>query len=381
MKWHRALVRVSLLAPLVALASCGGGGGSMASTSPPGGGGTCSGAPFTTSCQAATQTVANDAMCSAANISTPFYWEIGDANGPIVSGQSLGTSVTSTTPLLIASASKWIYAAYVVQVRGGPANLDPVNDVPFLNFTSGYTYLGNYPPSNPACLSKTATVNDCLAGLPSSPDPSTQGLFDYDSDHMEWHAGTVMSLGADGLQLLATDIQTGLAGATANFPNLNFQYWNVLLSGGVTTTADDYAAFLREILSHNLLIYSALGADAVCTWPASASVPSNVKQCQTYSVANSSATPIYTASTNAGHPEYWHYSLGHWIEDDPNVGDGAFSSPGALGFYPWIDSSVHYYGLIARQDNNARTSGVFAGYTSAECGRLVRKAWMTGVAQ
>ena len=28
--------------------------------------------------------------------------------------------------------------------------------------------------------------------------------------------------------------------------------------------------------------------------------------------------------------ESWHYSLGHWVEDDPPLGDGAFSSPGRL---------------------------------------------------
>ena len=38
------------------------------------------------------------------------------------------------------------------------------------------------------------------------------------------------------------------------------------------------------------------------------------------------------------------------MEDDPAVhGDGAFSSPGAFGFYPWIDSSKSYYGIISRQ--------------------------------
>ncbi len=58
------------------------------------------------------------------------------------------------------------------------------------------------------------------------------------------------------------------------------------------------------------------------------------------------------------------------------VGDGAFSSAGAFGFYPWIDSGKTYYGVVARQ--------VFAqnaGYDSARCGRLIRKAWITGAVQ
>ena len=44
----------------------------------------------------------------------------------------------------------------------------------------------------------------------------------------------------------------------------------------------------------------------------------------------------------------WHYSISHWIEDDPATGDGAFSSPGAFGFYPWIEANKQYYGVISR---------------------------------
>jgi hypothetical protein len=90
------------------------------------------------------------------------------------------------------------------------------------------------------------------------------------------------------------------------------------------------------------------------------------------------ASPITSASNEA---EAWHYSLGHWIEDDPLVGDGSFSSPGALGFYPWIDSNSTYYGLLVREDDTAETSGAYEGYQSAVCGRLIRRAWMSGVEQ
>jgi hypothetical protein len=88
-------------------------------------------------------------------------------------------------------------------------------------------------------------------------------------------------------------------------------------------------------------------------------------------------SPIANASSGA---ESWHYSIGHWIEDDPVVGDGAFSSPGALGWYPWIDKSQKYYGLMARENLNT-AAGNFEGYQSAVCGRLMRNAWETGVEQ
>ena len=59
------------------------------------------------------------------------------------------------------------------------------------------------------------------------------------------------------------------------------------------------------------------------------------------------------------------------------MGDGAFSSAGAFGFYPWIDTSKRYYGIVARQDFFSARAGVDSAY----CGRVIRKAWVTGTAQ
>jgi hypothetical protein len=79
--------------------------------------------------------------------------------------------------------------------------------------------------------------------------------------------------------------------------------------------------------------------------------------------------------------------MAHWVENQtacigsagtlvPCTGDGAASSPGSNGFYPWIDSSATYFGLLAR---DSREGGV--GFESAQCGRLIRKAFMTGLTQ
>jgi hypothetical protein len=72
--------------------------------------------------------------------------------------------------------------------------------------------------------------------------------------------------------------------------------------------------------------------------------------------------------------ESWHYSLGHWVEDDPKVGDGAFSSAGLFGFYPWVDASKTWYGVVARM-------APAGALDSVDCGRIIRKAWVTGQAQ
>lgn len=73
--------------------------------------------------------------------------------------------------------------------------------------------------------------------------------------------------------------------------------------------------------------------------------------------------------------ESWHYSIGHWVEDDPVVGDGAFSSAGSFGFYPWIDADKTTYGVLARSESAGN------GIDSVDCGRLVRRAWITAVAR
>jgi hypothetical protein len=53
------------------------------------------------------------------------------------------------------------------------------------------------------------------------------------------------------------------------------------------------------------------------------------------------------------------------------VGDGAFSSPGTYGFYPWVDATRTIYGVLGREAPSGQ------GYPSAVCGRLIRRAWVT----
>jgi hypothetical protein len=62
------------------------------------------------------------------------------------------------------------------------------------------------------------------------------------------------------------------------------------------------------------------------------------------------------------------------------TGDGAFSSPGAYGFYPWIDASKTYYGIIARESTTNVTGPAqnTPYWLSVLCGRLVREAFLTG---
>jgi len=335
--------------------------------------------PAANSVTAAKATARNNAECKAPNITNAFYWEIGDKSGALVSGiqpSSTGTTLdpqgnqisASTSLWSIAAASTWVYSSYVVEVRTAATILAETPssspyDIPYLNFTSGWVFLGNHQPTSSTC-GILDTVDQCIAEIPNhpvAPDASAVGAFWYDSDHMQEHATLVMGQGGQGITALGTTL-LGVLGA-----NLNFSYSIPVLPIGIYTTSDDYAVFLRNILNGTYQMSQTLSAFSVCTnstVPGCNAVPGN--------------SPIAAASNNA---EAWHYSLGHWIEDDPNVGDGSFSSPGALGFYPWIDKTSTYYGLLVREDDSAGTSGAYEGYQSAVCGRLIREAWMSGVEQ
>jgi len=77
--------------------------------------------PLTTAQRSA---VAQSTAQSATNpcaVIRPFYWEIGDANAMLASGSiEVGggfPTTTATTQMPIASASNWLYGAYVVQTR------------------------------------------------------------------------------------------------------------------------------------------------------------------------------------------------------------------------------------------------------------------------
>ena len=81
-------------------------------------------------------------------------------------------------------------------------------------------------------------------------------------------------------------------------------------------------------------------------------------------------------------------TIGHWVEDDTRFpyDDTSFSNSGSLGFHAWIDSTkTTWYGIIGRDGSQTGEQLVdddtTMGWDSVECGRRIRKAWFTGVAQ
>ena len=368
-------IRMVRVLGLLALALCIPGCGSGGST-PPQGGGAGGGGSVTLAerQQAAEATVKDDDQCT---MLTPFYWEIGDAEGALDSGtggDNSGAPPSSETTMAIASASKWIFGAYALEKLDVSASnpLTP-DEVEELNFTSGYDHM-----SDTSCF-LADTVGGCFnasnpaGGFNSDRHSSDIGHFFYNGGHMQALATNNLGLGGDYISFiaptpkLATDIETYVG------QDLTLYYSNPSLAGGADTTPATYASFLRKILTGDLRMKDYLSADAVCAHANSSDCPTAI-----YSPINQAAPGL----PNDVSDEAWHYSIGHWIEDDPTAGDGAFSSPGADGFYPWIDASKTYYGILARFDSDPTAAPGKEPYVlSVHCGRKMRKAWLTGKEQ
>ncbi len=299
----------------------------------------------TASIAAATAT-ANKSVGFCADI-RPFYWEIGDRDGIRTGGSvnaaGIATVFTSQTPMPIASASKWMYGAYVAARRGGVMTAD---DIQFLTFRSGYT---NFIPTG---CDNLDTVEQCVArGTNGVQTVANVGRFFYDGAHMQKHASLPapgMNLGGLSNAALGSEMRRVLG------TDLGIEFTQPQLAGGLRTTPAVYGLFLQRILSGQIRFGPLLGSNATCTNPLTC--PTAV------------STPLRGGLN-------WSYSLGHWVENDPVTGDGAFSSTGAFGFYPWINSRIDTYGIVAR------VAAAGSGQASAQCGALIRKAWETGVVQ
>ena len=340
---QRTTCRCFVLAAALA-SGCGGGGSSGQGTpSPPA-------SDNAARIAAAASTAQNSARCTAIGA---FYWEIGDSSGALATGsvgtKSDGSAYKSTDLLNIASASKWPFAAYVIQKYG-----DVAANVPYLNFTSGYSNFDN------SLCTPTQTVAQCNNGGINLAE-ATAATFHYEGGHMQQLAAVGLGLGSAHLADLASEVNQYIGS------DVGLSYVEPQPPGGVRTSAASYAVFLRKLLAGSttpLQLGALLNAHAVCTQP--------------------SATCNASNETAAKLPENFHYGLGHWIEDDPTntpSSNFAYSSAGAFGFYPWVDVDRTLYGIVAQENQTGETSGTGEGYSSLLCGRQIRLAWKTATAQ
>jgi len=227
---------ITLATACTVLAGCGGSSG----TPPP---------DNAARAQAATATAQNHSNCSAIR---PFYWEIGNQSSALASGSielagsSGAATYTATTAMPIASASKWLYGAYVAQKRAGVLS---AQDITHLHFTSGYT--------NFNLCAQTDTIKSCLdRGNNGLYSPGTDGKFFYNGGHMQKHASL---MGLDAMDDAALAIEVG------GQLGITVAYSQPQPAGGVYSNASTYAVYLRKLLNGQLQMNQLLGSSPVCT--------------------------------------------------------------------------------------------------------------------
>lgn len=314
--------------------------------------------------KAAKSTAESGTQCAGLS----FFWEIGDKNGRLLlsDGVTRTQGATGSSPpnrddvIRVYSAGKWLWGGYVAQIRNG---ILPSDAIAAMRMSDGYIHTSLVCPN-------LGTVSDCASDFRSI---GYTGVFNYESgpfSHLAAHGDSAGSYGladADNLGLAtAVGAQVSLPGRPVSLS----YYEPVPASGAVMSTAN-YAAFLQNLLQTDgtaLKLRPLLGTNTICT-----DRVSNEEAC---------AKLLYPPQSPVRNRENWRYSIGHWLENDANVRskpsgkgfDAAHSSPGYAGFYPWIDSSRTWYGIVAREVNG--------GYqTSVDCGRTIRKAWLEGVPQ
>ncbi len=324
------LLLMALLPLLAAMASCGGGGDTAPLAVEPFTDAPVTDEPETASSiadvrrAAAARAAANSTSNACAPIGA-FYWEIGGPLAKRASGR-VGLRYASTTVMDIASSTKMLTAAYLIEAAA-PTRAE----VPFLNFTSGYVDFKSFTSCN-----RAVTVAECAAaGSNADFTPAAVGRFSYGGAHLQQLA---LQRGMGNWTNLT------LASEYSRVLGIEVQFINPQLGGGARTSAADYARFMRRVMTGGLQLGGWLGLSPVCTAPG---------MC---------ATALYSPSSKP-----LDYSLGHWVESDV---DGAFSSAGAFGFYPWISSDRSLYGIVAKQALPGE------GESSMDCGRAIRAAWL-----
>lgn len=282
-----------------------------------------------------------------------FYWEIGSPTGAIASG-SIGNTYSAGKELELASASKWLFGAYVFEKQKGQVSVD---EKQYLNMMSGYVNMQNFL----CMIAKVHTVSDCFHAQPLLPglfkkkpgndtqSPEDVGKYFYNGGHA---------------QALAVQPQVGLGNMTNEALGREMQsmlklsqpihYTFPQLAGGGSAAPAAYIEFLKNLMTDKYYLSSVIQHDGgVCA---------NTKYCN---------PPTVVKSPGPGDTNWW-YGNHYWIEKDPQGKVEAYSSAGLYGFYPWMTADKKYYGIIARKGPI-----INAAAQSVSCGRAIREKFLS----
>ena len=266
-----------------------------------------------------------------------------DDRGEVIHERTVG-GVSGSTPLAVASSSKWLTAAtFMTFVDRGVIRLDddisrwlpefagsnpPITARQLLDHTSGVH-------DNP-CQGDGTSLATCVRTLAASPREFPAGSrFSYGNSPFLVVGRVIEVLGGADFATVVQQRLTGPLGMGSTTwpgapaaPNPAF---------GVRVTVDDYGKFLDMVLHAGVAPSGArvLSANAVT-------------QLVTNQVASYDTSRDYSVGIT-GIPRY---GLGSWPDVvDPSGKTLVVSGNGGRGLYPWVDFTTRTWGIVGVQDD------------------------------
>ena len=266
---------------------------------------------------------------------------IGRADGSVIFEKSIG-AVRGSTPLSVASSTKWLTAAtFMTFVDQGVIGLDD-NIAKWLP-----EFSNDAPPVTPRqLLSHTSGVRDnkCQAGGMSL----SACVKAIASSARQFPAGSKFSYGNSDFLVIGrlvevlggTDFATIVNQRITGPLQMNATTWPGAPSManaafGVRVTIDDYGKFLQMVLNRGeasgTRVLSGQAVDALIS-----------NQVSAYDTTNDFAVGITKIPR---------YGLGGWPDVVNEFGGTVVASGnGGMGFYPWVDFATNTWGIIGVQD-------------------------------
>lgn len=266
---------------------------------------------------------------------------IGRADGSVIHEKLIG-AVRGSTPLSVASSTKWLTAAtFMTFVDQGVIGLDdniakwlpefskdapPVTPRQLLSHTSGVR--------DNKCQAGGMSLSACVKAIASSARQFPAGSkFSYgNSDFLVIGRLVEVLGGADFATIVNQRITGPLQMNATTWPGAPSM---ANAAFGVRVTVDDYGKFLQMVLNGG----EANGTRALSVEAVDALISNQVFAYDT------------TNDFSVGITKIPRYGLGGW----PDVvnefgGTVVVSGNGGMGFYPWVDYATNTWGIIGVQD-------------------------------
>ena len=264
-----------------------------------------------------------------------------DDNGTVLHDRSVG-SVTGSTPLSVASSTKWLTAAtFMTMVDRGEIGLDddiarwlpefagaapPITPRQLLDHTSG---VRDHP-----CQSNGTPLAACVRAIAASPRQFPAGAaFSYgNSDFLVIGRLIEVVAGTDFASVVHARVTGPLHMDATTWPGAPSAANSAF---GVRVTVDDYGKFLDMLLHEGTVNgTTVLSKDAV--WEM---------------LTNQVGAHDVARDFSVGITRIPRYGLGCWPDVlNPFGGTAVASGNGGMGLYPWVDYVTRTWGIVGVQD-------------------------------